>query len=76
MKEFFVVRLANKADGSVACPVKSFDDEASALKEFYRSLAAAVDSDNIHDAVVLLNKNGFALDYKAFEHDAPVEVEE
>lgn len=71
MKEFFVVRLANKADGSEVHPVKAFDDEVSAYKEYYRSLAAAVDSDNLTDAVVLLTKGGFALDYKAFFHDAP-----
>ena len=76
MKEFFVVRLCNKADGTVACPVKSFDDEQSAYKEFYRSLAAAVDSENLTDAVVLLTKGGFVLDYKAFVHDAPIPVEE
>ncbi len=70
-KEFFVVRLCNKADGSVACPVKSFDDESAAYKEFYRSLAAAVDSENLTDAVVLLTKGGFVLEYKAFFHDAP-----
>ena len=71
MKEYFVIRLCNKADGTVACPVKSFEDEASAYKEFYRSLAAAVDSENLTDAVTLLTKQGFQLEYKVFMHDAP-----
>ena len=73
MREYFVIRLCNKADGTVACPVKSFEDEQGAYKEFYRSLAAAVDSENLTDAVVLLTKQGFELDYKVFTHDAPVE---
>ena len=36
MKEFVVVRICNKADGTVACPVSSFENEVDANKEFYR----------------------------------------
>ena len=70
MKEFVVVRIANKQDGSVAIPVKAFDDEDSALKEFFRIAAIAVDSDNLTDAVSLLTKEGFEVRHEYFTHPA------
>ena len=36
MKEFFVVRLCNKNDGTVAAPVASYETEPEAQKEFFR----------------------------------------
>ena len=71
MKEFFVVRLCNKQDGTVAAPVASFDTESEAWKEFYRLCGQAVDSTHLTDSVVLMTKGGFALDSKTFAH-APV----
>lgn len=75
MKEFFVIRLCNKADGTAACPVSSHDTEESAWKEFYRLCGQAVDSTHLTDTVIIITKSGFTLDHKCFEHDAPV-VEE
>ena len=54
MANFVVVRIANKADGTVAIPVKSFEDETAAWKEYYRQVAIAVDSDNVTDSLALL----------------------
>ena len=71
MKEFVVLRIANKADGTTVAPVKTFETEVEAQKEFYRSCAAAVDSENITDAVTLLSKEGFELKHEYFEHEAP-----
>lgn len=75
MKEFVVLRIANKQDGSVACPVSTYEDEPSAWKEFYRLCGQAVDSTHLMDAVTILTKQGVELDHKVFEHD-PVEVTE
>ena len=75
MKEFVVLRIANKQDGTVACPVSTYEDEPSAWKEFYRLCGQAVDSTHLMDAVTILTKQGFELDHKVFEHE-PVEVTE
>ena len=71
MKEFVVVRICNKADGTVAIPVSSFENEVDANKEFYRLCGLAVDSTHLTDAVSLLTKQGFELKHEFFTHDAP-----
>ena len=77
MKNFFVVRLANKQDGTVACPVASFETEAEAQKEYYRLCGQAVDSTHLIDSVVLLAAQGYEIKCETFEHEAiPAEPEE
>ena len=69
MKNFIVIRIANKSDGTIAAPVASYEAEADAWKEFYRLCGAAVDSQHPMDAVTILTKEGFELNHKAFPHD-------
>ena len=69
MKNYVVLRIANKQDGTVACPVASFETEAEAWKEFYRLCGQAVDSAHLMDSVAILNKEGFEIDHKCFEHE-------
>lgn len=71
MKNYFVVRLCNKLDGTIAAPVSAHDDEASAQKEFFRQCGLAVDSTHLQDSVALLTKEGFELKHETFAHDAP-----
>lgn len=71
MKEFVVVRICNKADGTVAIPVASFETEDAAKKEFFRLCGLAVDSTHLTDAVSLLTKQGFELKHEYFTHPAP-----
>ena len=71
MKNFVIVRIANKPDGTVSVPVNAFETEALAWKEYYRLCGTAVDSVNPMDAVVILTKEGFELEHKVFEHPAP-----
>ena len=73
MKEFVVLRIANKADGTTVAPVKTFDTEVEAEKEFFRSCAAAVDSENVTDAVTLLSKQGFEIKHEYFVHEVQAE---
>lgn len=68
MKNFVVVRIANKQDGTVAIPVSAYDTEAEAWKEFYRLCGQAVDSTNLMDSVSILTKEGFEMDHRAFPH--------
>ena len=75
MKNFIVIRIANKSDDTAAIPVSAFENEADAWKEFYRLCGTAVDSVHPLDAVVILTKDGFELDHKAFAH-APVPAPE
>lgn len=76
MKEYFVARMANKQDGSILNAVVGYEDEVSAWKAYWKTLALAVDSEHLTDAVTIMTKGGFQLDYKSFEHEAqPVEPE-
>ena len=70
MKEFVVIRICNKQDGTIACPVSSYEDKPSAEKEFFRLCGQAVDSAHLTDAVSLLTKQGFELKHEYFEHPA------
>ena len=74
MKNFVIVRIANKQDGTTAVPVYTFETESDAWKEFYRQCAQAVDSTNLMDAVSILTKEGFEMEHRAFPH--PNENEE
>lgn len=76
MKNFVIVRIANKPDGSVSVPVNAFETEANAWKEFYRLCGIAVDSANLMDSVAILTKEGFLIDHKVFEHEAAPVVQE
>lgn len=69
MKNFIVIRIANKTDGTASIPVSAFENEADAWKEFYRLCGTAVDSVHPLDAVSILTKDGFELDHKAFPHE-------
>lgn len=71
MKEFAVVRIANKPDGTTAVPVSAFEDEQSAYKEFFRQCGLAVDSENLTDSVTLLYKEGYKIRHEFFTHAAP-----
>ena len=75
MKEFFVVRLCNKNDGTVAAPVASYETEPEAQKEFFRQCGLAVDSTHLQDSVVMLTKEGFELRHETFAHEAQPEPE-
>lgn len=68
MKNFIVIRIANKQDGTVAIPVSAYETEAEAWKEFYRLCGQAVDSEHLLDSVSILSKEGFEMDHKAFQH--------
>lgn len=76
MKNFFVVRLANKQDGTVACPVAAYETEPEAQKEFFRLCGQAVDSVHLRDSVALLTAQGFELKHETFEHEPIVEEPE
>lgn len=75
MKEFVVVRICNKQDGTVAVPVSTFETETDAQKEFFRQCGLAVDSTHLTDAVALLTKQGFELKYEYFTHEPQPEHE-
>lgn len=77
-KEFWIARMANKQDGTTLNVCVGYDDEKSAWKAYWKTLAQAIDSNNLTDALSIMTKGGFQLDYKCFEHEAepPVEPEE
>lgn len=77
MYNFFVVRLTNRTDGTAGNVVHPFENEADALKDFFREAGKAVDSAHLTDSVTMLTKEGFELRHEVFLHDAPApEVEE
>lgn len=75
MKNYCVIRMANKPDGTFAAPVQAFESEADAQKEYFRLCGLAVDSVNLMDSVMLTTAQGFELKHETFLHDAPA-VEE
>lgn len=76
MKNYFVVRLCNKADSTVACPVSAHETEAEAQKEFFRQCGLAVDSTHIQDTVMMVTAQGFELRHETFAHSGAVVEEE
>ena len=72
MYNFFVVRITNRIDGSFGNSVKAYEQEAGALKEFFRQAGQAVDTTHLTDSVTMLTKEGFELRHEVFLHDAPV----
>lgn len=76
MYDFFVVRITNRLDGTFGNSVKAYEQEAEALKEFFREAGQAVDTTHLTDSVTMLTKEGFELKHEVFLHDAPTEPEE
>lgn len=62
MKDYVVVRIANKQDGTIAIPVWDADTVEAGKKKYYQQCGLAVDSGNYTDTVVLLNKEGMIVD--------------
>ncbi len=75
MYNFFVVRFTNRVDGTSGNSVKPYEQEADALKEFFRQAGQAVDTTHLTDSVTMLTKEGFELRHVVFLHDAPVPEE-
>lgn len=71
MYNFFVVRFTNRIDGTSGNSVKPYEQEADALKEFFRQAGQAVDTTHLTDSVTMLTKEGFELRHEVFLHDAP-----
>ena len=76
MYNFFVVRITNRVDGSFGNSVKAYEQEAYALKEFFRQAGQAVDTTHLTDSVTMLTKEGFELRHEVFLHDAPAPEEQ
>lgn len=68
MKQYFVARLENKADGTASCPVTGYEDYTSAQEEFFRVCGAAVDSSHPVDSVMLVDYTGNVLKAETFDH--------
>ena len=73
MKEFVVIRIANKPDGTVSVPANAFDTEAEADAQYceYRKQANA--SSNISDTVIIMTNTGFVLEKKTYTHEVKTE---
>lgn len=75
-KNYVAMRFVSKADGTMSIPYQTYEDRASAEKEFYRLCMLAVDSENPMDAVMLISKDGMMVDRKVFVHDVPAPAPE
>ena len=76
MRNYFVLRIANKTDGTAVVPASSYESKQDAQKEFYRLCGQAVDSTHLTDTVMLVSKEGVTLDFRSFDHPAPEPVGE
>ena len=70
MRNYLVLRFANKLDGTAVAPVSSYENKADAQKEFFRLCGQAVDSTHLTDAVMLMSKEGVVFESRCFEHPA------
>ena len=71
MYEFFIVRITNRTDGTFGNSVKAYENEADAIKEFFRQSGQAVDTTHLTDSVTMLTKEGFEVRHEVFTHEAP-----
>lgn len=71
MFNYYIVRITNRTDGSFGNNVKAYENEADAMKEYFRQAGQAVDSSHLTDSVSVLTKEGFELKHEVFLHDAP-----
>jgi hypothetical protein len=69
MKKFVVIRIANKADGTVSVPANAFETQAEADNQYltYRQQANA--SNNPSDTVIMMTNTGFILEQHTYEHE-------
>ena len=70
MYNFFVVRITNRRDGTAGKTVNEYENEADAIKNFFKQAGQAVDTTHLTDSVTLLTKEGFELKHEVFTHDA------
>ena len=70
MKDFFVCRAVNRADGSTAAPVESFETKAAAESVFYtrcsQACAAVADGNSYSETVLFFDKTGFVIEHKGW----------
>lgn len=73
MKQYVVIRIANKPDGSVSVPANAFETETEADNQYltYRSQANA--ANNPSDTVIKMTNTGFILESKTYTHETPQE---
>lgn len=69
MFNFFIVRFTNRTDGTAGNIVHPFEDEAEALKDYFRECGKAVDSTHLTDSVSMLSKEGFEIRHETFAHE-------
>lgn len=76
MFNFFVIRFTNRTDGTAGNLIHQFEDEAEALKDYFRECGKAVDSTHLTDSVSMLSKEGFEIRHECFTHEAQPQEEE
>ena len=76
MYNFVIVRFTNRADGTFGNIAHPFENEADALKDYFRECGKAVDSTHLTDSVTMMTKEGFELRHEVFMHEPEVEPEE
>ena len=80
MKNFFICRAVNRADGSVSAPVESTETKEQAESLFYTrcSLAcsAVASGESKSEAVIWFDKTGFIIDHKGWMVNEKPEPEE
>lgn len=80
MKKVFVCRAVNRADGSTAAPVESFDTKEQAESVFYtrcsQAVAGVASGDELSDAVIMFDAYGFVIDHKGWSAPEPEPNEE
>ena len=68
MRNFFVVWVAQRQNGTIAAPVESFTEKRAAVACYHLRCSNAANGDNIKDTVMLFTSDGFVLEQEIFEN--------
>lgn len=74
-QQFIVLEITRNASGSIAVYPSAKETENSARGKYHEILNRAATSNSPIHGAVLLNWDGFELDYEHFEHPAEPEQE-
>lgn len=73
--KYIVEEIQTFANGNVATPAYSYDNRASAERQFYTQVAGAVVSELPVHAVVLMTNEGTVIERKVYHHEVATEPE-
>lgn len=70
-QNYIVLEITRNSQGNIAVTPSAKETEAAAWKKYYQILETATESAAPLHSAVLMGANGFVIERKTFEHEAP-----